>query len=400
MNATHRVRILAALLASTLIVSGHRAAAADKLDDLIQTLATVTVPEKCPPGASAVAWKRDRHKEWARYRLEAQKTLTAAGAKAIPRLLTLIKKTNHNLVKCLALAALDQMSDRAALRRAAPTLLGLLGTREKPQKHAGVRYVVLSILGKVGYQTDAALKRLHEIAQAKEEEDIVRLQVADVLGRLGHRTSVAPLLSLLAYGAGDKAEDNPGHAETPYEARKAVRLHAARALGRLGVALESIPRLALKLDLEDINERNAAVDAITELLGYDIREGGQWPFARTSTQRAPIIKTFNDWWAATVKKARDNPLDKDAELSLRMNISADKKQLLPAQLNAIRTIQRLGHKEIVINLVPLMFVRNREMQKAWAETATKLSGRELVYRPEDKFEDWITKVNEFSDHLK
>jgi len=366
------VAVLVALLVAAGVAAGPSSRASGSIPVWIRLIATPKTPEEPQGGHSKETWEKKKDEIWAQMRLNAQKGLTAAGSRAVPELLGLIKQTKDSSVKIVALTALSTMRDPADLREAGPAMVSLL-----PDENPGIRYLAIKTLGVMRFP--AAAPHLHKLA--KDEQAVVRLRVADALGGIGDFSSADTLLDLLA----DK--------------EKSVRLHAMDALGVLGAALKVVPRLAARLESEDINERDSAAEAIKELLGYDIAADGRWLIARKAEQRAPIIKAFNDWWNETVKKI-DIVIKDEPELSFRLSTALDKKQMMPVRLRSLQIIKKVNKKKAARHLIELMYERNDKIRQAVAETATALTGIRIRYRPNLTEPEWITLVDIFRRRLK
>jgi len=356
------------------IATGSRAAdnpSDRELDEWIRLIETPETPARPPAGYTKETWEKKQDEIWARIRLDARKKLSAAGPRAVAKLCALIKRTADSSVKIVALTALS-MTNPADLAAAGRDMISLLA-----DKNPGIRYLAAKTLGVMRLR--AAAPHLHKLTLDKEA--VVRLRVADALGAIGDFSSADALLDLLA----DK--------------EKSVRLHATDALGALGAALKVVPRLVAQLESDDINERDSAVEAIDELLGYNIAGDGRWLIARTAEQRAPIIKEFNDWWKKTAKKI-DVVVRGEPELSFRLSSALDKKQMMPVRLKSLRVIAKINNKKAAPYLIELMYERNNKIRHAVAETAAALTGIRIRYRPDLTEPEWISIVDGFRRRLR
>jgi hypothetical protein len=368
----------AVLLAAVLAISGSSTckAASNEIDELIRAIEMPKPPAERPDAISKAEWNARKEAAWAWYRAEASRRLTAEGKAAAGKLIALIKRTQDNSVKIMALTGLSLMENPADLKPAGGLAVDLLS-----DKNAGLRYLAAKILGVVRFAK--AVPQLNALLAGKE--DRVRIAAADALGRIRDVSSVPPLLLLVDYGKGDKDNDE----------KKAVRLHSVAALGEIGPALDVVPKLIEKLRSKDKNEREVAVEAIEALLGYDIRGTGRWLIAHTKAKREPIIKAFEDWWAKALKDRRFR-IARKAELTLRVNMLAHQKwQPEGVRAKAALVLARMGDPKAVDYVIIAMSTSDKNVRKAVAKTAKKLTGIHIEYLDTDTEATWDSKVDTF-----
>jgi len=376
------VVLSAVLLAAVLVILGSSTckAADNEIDELIRAIETPKPPAERPDAISEAEWNARKDAAWAWYRAEASRRLTAEGKAAVGKLIALIKRTQDNSVKIMALTSLSLMKNPADLKPAGGLAADLLS-----DKNAGLRYLAAKVLGVV--QFAKAAPQLN--ALLADKEDRVRVAAAAALGRVRDFSSVPALLLLVDYGKVSK----PGDKDS--DEKKAVRLHAVAALGKIGPALDVVPKLIQKLRSEDKNEREVAVEAIEELLGYNIRGTGRWLIAHTKAKREPIIKAFEDWWAKTLKDRRFR-IAKKRELTLRVNILAHQKwQPAAVRAKAAEVLARMGDPKAVDYVIIAMSMSDKDARKAAAKTAKKLTGIHIEYLDTDTDANWDSKVDTF-----
>jgi len=363
-----------AVLAAGLALSGLSECEAADVGELITIIETPKTPAERHPRIGAHEWK-EKDAAWARLRARAQQELTGIGAPAVGPLVDLIKRTKDNSFKIMALTALSLMKSPAGLAPAGDLMAELLD-----EKNPGFRYLAAKTLGVMKLKK-AAPKLTGLLA---DKEDVIRMIAADALGEIGDHKSAAPLLKLVDYGKGD--DDNTE--------KKSVRLHVLAALGKLGPALKVVPTLIKKLESDDLNEREVAVEAVERLLGYDIRADGRWLIAHEEAKRAPVIEDFADWWAKTLKDKRFR-IARRPELTVRVNILRQKWQLRKIRLKALEIIGEIGDKAAVKYLILAMYTRDKILRAAVAKVAQKLSGIRIEHLPGDTDDVWNSKVEAF-----
>ncbi len=389
MKAKPCVVVSAVLLAAVLVISRSSAcqAADNEIDGLIRAIETPKPPAERPDAISKAEWNARKEAAWAWYRAEASRRLTAEGKAAAGKLIALIKRTQDNSVKIMALTSLCQMKNPADLKPASGLAVDLLSN-----KNPGLRYLAAKVLGVA--QFAKAAPQLN--ALLADKEDRVRVAAADALGRIRDVSSVRPLLLLVDHGKDsqpDGKDSQPGGKDS--DEKKAVRLHTIAALGEIGPALDVVPKLIEKLRSTDKNEREVAVEAIEALLGYRIRGTGRWLIAHTKAKREPIIKAFEDWWAKTLKDRRFR-IAKKPELTLRVNMLAHQK-LQPAGIRAkaAQVLTRMGDPKAVDYVIIAMPTSDKDVRKAAAKTAKKLTGIHIEYLDTDTEATWDSKVDTF-----
>lgn len=371
--------MLAALLAACLVVSIQDPGAAADVDTLIKAVAQPDAPPEKPGGITDRDWSTRPDEAWANYRAEAVKELTRRGAEAVQPLLDLIASTDRDSVRIAALTALNMMKNADDLRPAGPSLIGLLDN-----KNNGVRYLAVKTLGVMKY--DDAGPHIQRLIQ--DDEPALRMITADALGQIGRPDGAGPLVSMMA----DEDKD--------------IRLHAIDALGQLGVALASRPNADDPLDVinklvgtlrgDDVNERNAAVQAISNLLGYDLVADGRWIIAHLPKDREPIIEEFEAWW----KKTRDGgkyAVPDALELTLRINIGANAGGNQPTAIR-VRSIERIAamrDKRAVNYLIVIMRSPDTDVRKAAVKAASDISGIKVSYNPAYSEVEWLDRVDRF-----
>jgi len=370
MSKTNWVIVCAACLTALSVSVPAGRAAEVPVSRLIETL-EATKPPADPPKwlrVSAQVWAERGPWIWIGERLDAQKDLAAAGAAAAPALLELLGRTKDDSVKISVLVVLGSMQSPGELRprgKVAEALLRLLG-----DKNAGVRYHAIKVLGFMGHK--AAYPELVKLATS--DSAVIRLSVAQALGDVGDLRAAAGLLELV--------EDK----------ERSVRLHAIDALGVLGVAHEVVPKLIEKLGSEDVNERSAAVEAVEKILGYDIKvRHSEWfrPFAK---DRKPAIDGFSGWWKANYEGAVP-PTD---ELSLRLKMGADAKQIERVRVKSLDMVAKVGRKKAVDDLFLIMqTATSKPVRAAAARSATALSGIRIEHREADSEIEWERKLSTF-----
>ncbi len=326
-------------------------------------------------------WTTKRDEVWSELRLEAQKELARTGAPAVLPLLDLIARSKDNSVKIAALTTLSSMENPADLLPAGPSVVKLL-----EDGNVAVRYLAAKTIGVIRY--GAAARQLAKFAEDKEE--VMRLVVADALGRIGHPDGLEPLLALMS------------------DTKKDVSLRAIKAIGELGIALAPRPKeketldvvaiLIEKLRSDDISERDVAVRAIDELLGYDITADSRWLLVRKDGEdkkekRELIIKEFEAWWSQTLKTGRSDT--GEPELALRLSMCADLGQKKPVRLKAIARVQEIGTRKAVDYLILVMPDADKDIRQAATAVASALSGIKIQFLPADTETKWIDKVDEF-----
>jgi len=358
------------------------ATGADAIQRAVEIIASPHVPDERPPEISERDWDTRPHEAWVRLQADARGRLTEAGARAVPALLGLVERTDRNSVKVSALTALSLM-EPAELAAAGPAMTQLL-----TDEHAGVRYLALKVVGVTEYRE--ALPGVVKLAT--DEEPVVRLMAADALGGLAGAEGVPALLALTA------DED------------KAVRLHAIAAMGRAGLALDTMPTLIEKLRSDDVNEREAAVDAIRDLLGYDIGSPhvSQWMIVRRKDQREPIIADLEAWWAEA-KAGQTFRVQGSPELSFRINVllheeeATDERQARlrrEVRLKAVELIRRWRDLRSVDYLALQLSDEDKEVRKQVAEAASAISGVRLEYASDDSEGAWFRKADAFRNAWK
>ncbi|MFH1730450.1 MAG: HEAT repeat domain-containing protein [Planctomycetota bacterium] len=362
------------LLAAGLALSGSSECEAADVGELIKIIETPKTPAERHPHISAHEWK-EKDAGWARLRASARQELTDIGAPAVGPLVDLIKRTNDDSVKIMALTALGLMKNPADLVPTGDLMVELLD-----EKNPGLRYLAAKTLGVM--KLKRAAPKLNGLLADKE--DVVRMIAADALGEIDDYESAAPLLKLVDYGKG--GEDN---AE-----KKSVRLHVLAALGNLGPALKVVPKLIEKLESDDLNEREVAVEAVEQLLGYEITADGRWLIAHEEAKRVPVIKDFADWWAKTLKDKRFR-IARKPDLTLRVNILRQQWQLRKIRLKALEVIGEIGDKAAVNYLILAMYTEDKILRTAVAKVAMALSGIKIEYLPTDTEEQWNSKVESF-----
>ena len=370
------------LFAAAVLVSGSSDCEAAGVDDaaigeLIKIVGTPKTPAERHPFISEMEWARRKDEAWAWLRADAVQELTDRGSKAVEPLMGLIKNAKLSFVKVAALSALSQMENPADLKPATSLLIELLG-----DKNPGLRYLAVKTLGKM--RVVGAVARIEKLTV--DPANRVRVAAADALGIIGAFSSVKPLLLLADYGEGE--DDNSGE-------KKAVRLHAVAALGKIGAALDVVPKLIEKLRSEDVNEREVAVEAIDALLGYRITGTGRWLIARNAAQRALIIDAFEAWWKKTLK-ARHFPIAREPELSLRVDILAGQRwQEMDVKTRAVEVIAKMANPKAVDYLIIAMSTADKDLRKLIAAAAKKLSTIHVEYLDTDSEADWGRKTDTF-----
>jgi HEAT repeat protein len=397
-KANTREVLSVVLLAAALVVFGSsdcEAAGVDdaSVDELIKIVETLKTPAVRHSFISEQEWERRKDTAWAWLRAEALQELTARGPKAVVPLMGLVKNAKANSVKIAALSALSQMKNPASLKPAAALLLELLGS-----KNPGLRYLAVKTLGRMKLaKATALIEKL-----TADPEDRIKIAAADALGAIGNFSSVKPLLLLVDYGK-DEAGDKDVDKKMEKSEKKAVRLHAIAALGKIGAVLEVVPELIKKLRSDDKNEREVAVDAIDDLLGYDIRSITRWLVALTPKQRAPIIKAFEDWWKKTLA-AKKFPISRELELTVRVNILAGQPwQSMDVRRRALEIIAKMANPKAVDYLIFAMNAKSKnvpedvlkEFRKFLARTAKKLSTIHIQHLDTDTEAKWSSKVETF-----
>jgi|GEM_PF-3049054 len=371
--------IVAALLAAGLVVLMQTTATAADVDTLIKAVAQPDTPAEKPADIADRAWKTRPDEAWANYRAEAAKELTQTGASAVQPLLDLIATTDRNAVKIAALTALSMMTSTEGLRPAGPPLIRLLS-----DENSGVRYLAVKTLGVMRYGD--SVPHLHRLV--RDKEPALRMVTADALGEIARPDSADALMSM----TDDEDKD--------------VRLHATDALGKLGVALAPTPdaddpldvigKLAGTLRSDDVNERNAAVQAIKDLLGYDIAADGRWIIAHLSKDREPIIEDFEAWWQKT-REGGKYAVTNAPELTLRINIAANVGggQPVAIRVKSIGRIRMMRDKRAVDYLILMMRDPNTDVRKAAVQAASQIAGRNVEYNPAYSEVEWLDRVDRF-----
>ncbi len=360
------------LLVAVLLLWGSSASAAALEPLAIRFIGQAQAPPDMP------------EEEWVQKRADEQRELAKAGARAVPAILELLATTKSDFVKSTALTTLTMMQSPEALRAAAPSMVPLLG-----EKNPATRYLAAQVLGLAGHRF--ALPQLHQLAADKEFA--VRIAVADALGRIGDPSSEAALLALLDAGTDEGADESArGQA-------RSLRLHATEAIAKLGVALKVVPRLIAQLESADVNDREAAADAIKELLGYDIREDQRWIISHSAEMRAPFIERLKQWWEAAVT-TKDVVIRDEPELTLRLNICRDEKQKPAIRQKAAEVIGKLGNAETALYLEEILYTKDPAVRKAVAAVASKLSGIPIEYRDSDTDVQWLVRVQEWGSKVR
>ena len=387
MRANAREVLSVVFLAAALVVSGLsdcEAADVDKaaVDELIKIVEMPKAPAERHPLISEQDWARRKDTAWAWLRADVLQELTARGSKAVTPLMGLIKNAKSNSVRVAALSALSRMKNPADLKPAGDLMIKLLGN-----KNPGLRYLAVKTLGTMKLARAAA----HVDKLTVDQEDRVRMAVADALGSIGKFSSVKPLLLLADYGK-DKDDDE----------KKAARLHAITALGNIGAALDVVPKLIEKLRSKDMNEREVAVEAIDALLGYKIKGTGRWLIAHNAKKREPIIKVFEAWWKKTLA-TKTFPVAREPELTLRVNMLAGPKWMLAGQqwqtvdiqMRVVEVIAKMANPKAIDYLIIAMSTNDKDLRKLLAKTAKKLSGIHFEYLDADTEAEWARKVETF-----
>lgn len=380
--AWHRkaVVFLSCLAAVALFGWPRDATGADAIQRAVEIIASPHVPDERPPEIRERDWDKRPHEAWVRLQADARRRLTEAGARAVPALLGLVERTDRNSVKVSALTTLSLM-EPAELAGAGPAVTKLL-----TDEHAGVRYLAAKVVGVTGYRE--ALPGVVKLAT--DEEPVVRLMAADALGGLAVAEGVPALLALTA------DED------------KAVRLHAIAAVGKSGLALDTMPKLIEKLRSDDVNEREAAVDAIRDLFGYDIRGTTQWLIARRKDRREPIIADLEAWWAEA-KAGQTFRVEGSPELSFRINVLLREREVTDerkarlrrgVRLKAVELIRRWRDPRSVDYLALQLSDEDKEVRKQVAGAASAISGVRLEYESDDSEGEWFRKAEAFRNAWK
>jgi len=270
------VRMVSALLVLGLLTCGTELRAAEDVSGWIDTIEQTKAP----------AGTKDEE-GWARDRTDARTALVRAGAAAVRPLVALIQRSKQDFVRISALTALAEIEPPRALRSAVPLMTGLL-----KDKNPGIRYLAAQVLGQARHAPAALLELVDD------KQVTVRLAAADAIANAGELDPKAAAVALLKLADLQPADDASDEVQTQC---KTVRLHAIAALARPGVVLGVVPKLIEKLESKDVNEREAAVAAIEELLGYNLKSSLQWDIQHTAKGRKPIIEKFRTWWeAATI----------------------------------------------------------------------------------------------------
>ncbi len=386
------------LLAAALVVSGSsdcEAAGVDdaSVDELIKIVEALKLPDERHPFISEQEWTRRKNTAWAWLRSGALQELTARGARAVAPLMGLVKNAKANSVRIAALSALSQMKNPADLKPAAGTLVEPLGS-----KNPGLRYLAVKTLGRMRLvEAVALIEKL-----TADPEDRVKIVAADALGSIGSFTSVKPLLVLVDYGK-DEVGDKDIDKDMAKSERKAVRLHATTALGKIGAVIEVVPKLIEKLRSKDMNVREVAVDAIDDLLGYKFRSITRWLVSPNAKLREPIIKDFEAWWNKTLTD-RTFPIARESELTVRVNILAGQKwQSMAVRTRTVEVIAKMANPKAVDYLIIAMAAKNKnipenernEFRKSLAEVAKKLSTINIKHLDTDTEAVWSSKVETF-----
>ncbi len=387
MKTNTRLILCVALLTAGLLLPASRlcqAADDDKpnIPRLIWWLEHPDPTDQRPPEIDEQEWGQRKHQAWAEARSRAREDLTRAGAAAVVPLVELIERSKDFRVGIPALTALSLMTNPADLKRAERPMLELLAD-EKP----GIRYLAAKTLGAMKSRRAApALIKL-----LADKEDVVRLGAIDALGNTrGGAKAATPLRGLLDHGQKAEGEDS--------ENNKAIRLHTVKALGKLGVALDVVDDLIKKLRSKDINERETAVDAIKNLLGFDIRGDGLWLIAdklKDPKKRKPLVKAFEAWWNKT--KADRKFVVKDfPELALRVNMIAHQKnQRRDVKLKAIEWVSISGNPRAVDYLIIAMSTPDKDLRTKLAKVATKLSTIKIEHLGTETDARWGTRIGTF-----
>jgi HEAT repeat protein len=353
----------------------------------IEILSVPDTPAKRPPEIPEFEWDRGPDKAWVRLRVSASRELTSAGARGVKEMVKTLSSAKDDRVRVSMLSCLSQMTAPGdpdgvkpvpALKQAALELSKLLG-----DPNPGVQYLTIKALGRARYA--AALDKLH--ALAGDGQMVIRLAVADALGLIGSAKSEDAVLKLMA------DED------------KSVRLHGIKASGELGPALKIVPALIQLLKKDDINERNAAIDALKRLTGYDMKKGGRWLLATTAKKRAPLIAKLEEWWKKTLDGQRFGIIG-NKELTLRINILTQRWQKSEIKLAALHVIEKQWNGKVdrtdtvITYLILALRDKDKAVRKEVARVATKLSGIRIIYRDADTEVEWDTKVDEFEQKCK
>jgi HEAT repeat protein len=373
MSANRHVAV-GVLLVSALVLGLVGESSAQSLQRSLEILATPDTPTQRPQEIAAGEWGRAPGGAWNRLRVEASQVLIQAGARAAGELVALLAKTRDDRVRISALSCLSQMNAPGdatgtqavpALQEVAPQLAKYLN-----DPNPGVKYLVIKSLGRARH--DAALDVLHRLAA--DEEMAVRLAVADALGLIGSPRSEPTVLKLM-----DDEE-------------KPVRLHAIQAVGQLGPMLRTVPKLIELLQKDDVNERNAALDALHDLTGHTLKNDGRWLLALTAEQREPLIEEVRAWWKKTLGE-QPFQIPGEAELTLRVNILAQRWQPTSVKLSALRVLDNRRDKRTVDYLILALRDPDPQVRKEVARVVSELSGIKIEYRAADSPAEWDAKVD-------
>jgi hypothetical protein len=363
---------LAALLAASGALSSPRPCAARTVTELVDIIQTTDPPHQPPARLAQHArrWDKKKYDLWAEYRLAARKELSRKDEEAAEALAGLIRRTKDHTIKLTALTALSEMPNPTDLKPTAPLMIQLLGS-----DNVGLRYLAAKVLGQM--QHVPAVSALAKLADS--EKEIMRLAVADALGEIGSPSGIQALLTLLR------------------DTAKPVRLHATDALGKTWYVLDVVPALVEQLRKDDVNERNAAVEAIDRLLGYNIAADPSWLIAHSAEQREKIIKAFLDWWNAALKKSSDlvRPIRAKPELTFRLSLAVDKDQGKPIRMTALQFIEKESDPASVRVLIRVMLDRDKAIRRRGARVASKISELRIEYVGNESEGQWYEKVDEF-----
>ncbi len=327
---------------------------------------------------SRETWTRRRDEVWVEKRLDAQKQLSATGAPAVQPLLDLMKRAPQDSVRIVALTALSAMTDRRALKPAGGNLAELL-----KDKNAGVRYLAVKTLGLMRHR--AAVPQIEKLLE--EPEESVRQAAVLAMGQIGDARSAVKLVKLTD------------------EKDQGLRLHAIEALGMVGVALvdgeppggvtDVVAKVIPMLGANDPTEEKSAVFAFNGLTGWDLTSAAEWILVQTKPKdKAAFVGGLEAWWKG-VRAGRGFVVPNAPELTLRVNMAANRDLATPVRVRAVGVMKSLEDPRAVNYLVIIMADPDKDIRRAAAEAAEALSGIRIEYLPADSETTWAEKVERF-----